>query len=110
MSDAARHLDPAAEPEPRPVLLDLPPDSNNDERRAFIHGDYKLLVFGRDYRIELYNIIKDPGEQKNLRKLEPEKYAEMKALYQKVWGAVPKVKPFGGNKLMGGGRATGPVE
>ena len=99
-----------AEPAARPVLLDLPPDSNNEERRALVHGDYKLLVYGRDYRFGLYHLSADPEEKKNLRKQEPEKFEEMKALYQQVWGAVPKVKPFGGNKLKGGGRATGPME
>jgi choline-sulfatase len=99
-----------AEPAARPVLMDLPPDSNNDERRALVDGDYKLLVYGGDYRFELYNLAADPEEKKNLAKREPEKLTEMKALYQKVWGEVPKVKPFGGNKLMGGGYATGPTE
>ncbi len=90
------------------MLLDLPPDSNNPERRALISGDYKLLVFGNDYRFDLYDLAKDPGELSDLSKKDPEKLAEMKALYEKVWGAVPKVKPYGGNKLMGGGVANGP--
>ena len=34
----------------------------------------------------------------------------MKALYKKVWGEVPKVKPYGGNKLINGRFATGPRE
>ena len=97
-----------ADPESRPVLLDLPADSNNMERRALISGDYKLLVYEKEWRFELYNLKQDPGEKRNLRKQEPEKFKGMKALYRKVWDALPTVKPFGGNKLMGGGYATGP--
>ncbi len=96
------------EPKPRPVLLDLPPDSNNPERRALISGDYKLLVYGRDWKLALYDLKNDPGELKNLAKEKPEKFQEMKKLYQEVWGGVVKVKPYGGNKLMGGGVANGP--
>ncbi len=99
-----------AEPEARPVLLDLPADSNNMERRALISGNYKLLVYEKEWRFELYDLAQDPGEKSDLRKREPEKFAEMKALYRKVWDAIPKVKPFGGNKLMGGSYATGPAE
>ncbi|MBK8994888.1 MAG: sulfatase [Myxococcales bacterium] len=98
-----------ATPKERPVLLDLPADSNNPERRALISGDYKLLVFGNDWRFDLYDLKSDPNETKDLAKSQPEKLAEMKALYQKVWGALPKVKPYGGNKLEGGGVANGPA-
>ncbi|HEY6555614.1 MAG TPA: sulfatase-like hydrolase/transferase [Polyangiaceae bacterium] len=99
-----------AEPEPRPVLLDLPEDSNNPQRRALIDGDLKLLVFEKDYRFELYDLKTDPGEKQNLAKTEPEKLAAMKALYEKTWGAVKTVKPYGGNKLKSGGTANGPMK
>lgn len=95
-------------PKERPVLLDLPADSNNPERRALISGDYKLLVFGADWRFDLYDLKNDPGEKKDLAKSAPDKLAEMKALYQKLWGSLTKVKPYGGNKLEGGGTASGP--
>jgi arylsulfatase A-like enzyme len=98
-----------AAPKERPVLLDLPADSNNPERRALVSGDHKLLVFGNDWRFDLYDVKNDPGETKDLAKQQPEKLAEMKALYQKVWGALPRVKPYGGNKLEGGGVASGPA-
>ncbi len=100
----------AVEPETRPVLLDLPVDSNNPERRAMIHGDYKLMVYGRDYRFDLFNLKEDPGELKDLDKVEKEKFEEMKALYKKTWDAVPKVAPYGGNKLINGRIANGPKD
>jgi choline-sulfatase len=96
--------------EPRPVLMDLPPDSNKSERRALVHGDFKLLVLGNDWRFELFNLKEDPGEERNLAKQQPEKLAELKRVYQELWGKVGKVKPYGGNKLMGGGFANGPAE
>jgi arylsulfatase A-like enzyme len=99
-----------AEPEPRPVLLDLPEDSNNPQRRALIDGDLKLLVFEKDYRFELYDLKTDPEEKQNLAKKEPEKLAAMKALYEKTWEAVKTVKPYGGNKLKSGGTANGPMK
>ncbi len=99
-----------AEAKPRPVLLDLPADSNNPERRALISGDHKLLVYGNDWKFSLYDLKNDPGELKDLAKSEPEKLAEMKQRYQEVWGSVVKVKPYGGNKLMGGGVANGPAQ
>src|SRR5262245_5243170 len=64
--------------DPRPVLLDLPADSNNPERRALIDGTWKLLVFGSDFRFDLYDLENDPGESKNLAKQDPEKLASMK--------------------------------
>jgi arylsulfatase A-like enzyme len=94
--------------EARPVLLDLPADSNNPERRALVDGNLKLMVFGNDWRFELYDLADDPGETKDLAKKRPEDLADMKRRYQKLWGPLPKVKPYGGNKLEGGGTATGP--
>jgi arylsulfatase A-like enzyme len=95
-------------PEQRPVLLDLPADSNNPERHALIVGDYKLLVFEGGWRKDLYDLAKDPGETKDLAKEQPEKFKEMVELWDKTWAGVSKVKPYGGNKLIGGGTASGP--
>jgi arylsulfatase A-like enzyme len=96
--------------EPRPVLLDLPQDTNNPERRAVISGDYKLLVFESGWRKDLYNLKDDPGEQKNLAKEQPEKLEEMQQLFDKEWGKYARIKPYGGNKLRGGGVANGPMK
>jgi arylsulfatase A-like enzyme len=94
--------------DPRPVLLDLPADSNNPERRAYIEGKLKLLVFGNDYRFDLYDLESDPGETKNLAKTDPAELSRMKVAYQKLWSPLAKVKPYGGNTLEGGGTASGP--
>ncbi len=98
------------EAEPRPVLIDLPADSNNPERRAMIDGDFKLIVYGHDYRFELYNLKDDAGEQHDLAKKDPDKLEAMKKRYKELWSAVHTVKPYGGNKLIDGSTANGPME
>jgi hypothetical protein len=99
----------AEPPKPRePIILDLPDDSHNPQVRAVISGDYKIIVYGT-WRYELFNLKKDPGEEHDLAKEEPEKFAEMKALFEKTWSTIPAVKPFGGIKLKGGSTANGPM-
>jgi len=98
------------EAKPRPVLLELPADTNNPERRALISGDYKLLVFESGWRTDLYNLKDDPGETKNLAKEQPEKLAELKREFDAEWSKYQRIKPFGGNQLRGGGTATGPMK
>jgi len=94
----------------RPVLLELPADTNNPERRAIISGDFKLLVFESGWRMDLYNLKDDPGETKNLAKEQPEKLAELKREFEAEWAKYQRIKPFGGNELRGGGTANGPMK
>jgi arylsulfatase A-like enzyme len=95
--------------EPRPVLLDLPKDTNNPERRALIAGDYKLLYFESGWRTDLYNLAQDPNEENNLAKSQPDKLEELKKQFEQAWGKYQRIAPFGGNKLTGGGVANGPM-
>jgi hypothetical protein len=92
-----------------PIVLDLPEDSHNPPRRAVISGDYKLTVWGANWRHYLYNLEEDPGEERDLAKVEPEKLEEMKALYDRTWADIPQIEPFGGMKLLSGRKATGPT-
>jgi arylsulfatase A-like enzyme len=97
-----------AEPDNRePIVLDLPEDRNNPERRAIIQGDYKLIVKG-DGRKLLFNLKTDPGELKDLAKAEVGKLAEMQKLYDKTWQGIDIVAPYGGMKLRSGKVADGP--
>jgi len=41
-------------------------------------GDYKLIEFFEDEHIELYNLKEDPGEQKDLSKIMPDKARELR--------------------------------
>jgi hypothetical protein len=70
----------------------------------------KLLVFGNDWRFDLYDLESDPGETKNLAKTNPSELLRMKTAYLKAWAPLAKVKPYGGNVLEGGGTANGPEQ
>lgn len=92
-----------------PIVVELTEDSNNPQRRAIVSGDYKLTVRGRGAAYFLYNLTADPGEEKNLASEQPEKLAEMKALYEKTFATIPSIDPYGGNKLESGRLANGPM-
>jgi arylsulfatase A-like enzyme len=94
---------------PRPILLDLPVDTNNPERRALVHGGYKLIVLGSDEAFQLYDLIQDPKELQNLAKVAPDRLEQMKAVYRRVWGRVKKVRAYGGVELSDGSYAKGPT-
>ncbi len=99
-----------AEPDNRePIVLDLPEDRNNPERHAIISGDYKLIVKGDGSRQELYNLAKDPGEQSDLAKKQPDKLGEMRKLYDETWSKLDVVQAYGGMKLRTGTKADGPM-
>ncbi len=100
-----------APPENRePIVSELTEDSHNPPRRAIIQGDYKLITFGAGAKYLLFNLKKDPGEQTDLSKTEPEKLEEMKALSKSFYEKLPTVEPHGGMKLKEGGTARGPRE
>lgn len=92
-----------------PIVLELTEDSNNPQRRAIISGKYKLTVRGRGAAYFLYDLEADPGELKDVSKDQPAAFGEMKALYEKTFGAIPSILPFGGNKLESGKIANGPM-
>lgn len=64
---------------------------------AVREGDYKLIeFFERGGSIELYNLRRDPGEQRNLAQLEPAKAAELHRVlqaWQRETGAAIPTKP-----------------
>ena len=49
---------------------------------AIRQGDFKLIEFFEDHRLELYNLRTDPGEQNNLTETMPDKTQELHALMQ----------------------------
>ncbi len=99
-----------AKPEVRETLLfELAEDSHNPPRRAIIHGDYKLIVYGKGWKYLLFNLKTDPGEETDLAKTEGEKLEQMKTLLEAEFAKVPSVEPYGGMKLKGGGTAKGPM-
>jgi choline-sulfatase len=68
--------------EERDVIVDLPRTSDNDRRRALIHGKYKLLAFGDDDAYGLYDVVADPLESDDLKRKDKTLFEEMKKLYK----------------------------
>jgi arylsulfatase A-like enzyme len=100
-----------AEPDNRePILLDLPADTYNPNTRVVIKGDHKLIEDpGPKYK--LFNLTEDPGERLNLAP-NPKHAAileEMKKVFDDAWAPYGHVAPYGGRKLVGGGKADGPM-
>ncbi|MGK3993689.1 sulfatase [Sorangium sp. So ce1024] len=90
-----------AKPEPRDVIVDLPRTSDNDRRRALIHGRYKLTAYGDDERFDLFDVVADPGETKDLKREQASVFEEMKALYKERSAAIKDVCPKNTAKLKG---------
>jgi arylsulfatase A-like enzyme len=88
-------------PEPRDVIVDLPRTSDNDRRRALIHGQYKLIAWGDDLAWEFFDIVADPGELKDLKKSEKAAFEAMKARYKEAVGRVKDRCPNHTEKLKG---------
>lgn len=84
------------EAEPRDVACDLPEDTHNERRRAFYHGDYKIIAKANDFRYELYNLKDDPGETVDLMKKEPEKAKEMVERYKEYSATIIEAPIKGG--------------
>jgi len=69
-------------PGDRPLFWHYPHYGNQggSPGAAVRKGDYKLIEFFEDGRIELYNLAEDIGEQHDLSKTIPEKAAELRGL------------------------------
>lgn len=94
-----------------PIVMELAETTNNPHYRAIVQGDYKLIVEGRGagWSHELYDLSRDPGEERDLAKEQPEKLAAMKALLAETFAKIPSVEPYGGSKLHYGRSAQGPM-
>jgi arylsulfatase A-like enzyme len=68
-------------PELRDVVVDLPRTSDNFRRRALVHDRHKIIAFGDDFRYQLYDVVADPGEKRDLRKRDKPLYERMKKRY-----------------------------
>lgn len=88
-------------PEPRDVILDLPRTSDSFRRRALIHENYKIIAYDDDYRFEVYDLARDPGEKKDLRKTDTEVYEQMKARYFEHIKRIHEVCPKMRDRLKG---------
>jgi choline-sulfatase len=90
------------EPEPmRPIVVDLPRADIMDRRRAVVDGDYKIIALGDEAEWLMFDVKKDPSEEHDLRESEPDRFAAMKELYEKLSATIPNFEIPGGIPLKG---------
>ncbi len=85
----------------RDVVIDLPKTSDNFRRRALVWQRYKLLALDDDFRFELYDLVDDPGETRELHAQLPAVFADMKKRYQAASRRIHDVCPKMRDKLKG---------
>jgi arylsulfatase A-like enzyme len=90
-----------AQPEARPVIAELPRADLMDRRRALIDGDYKLIAFGDDQSYQMYKVSEDFKEERDLVKVEPERFEMMKKRYLEISASIPNVPIVGSAPLKG---------
>jgi arylsulfatase A-like enzyme len=69
--------------------------SGNRPSGAVRAGDYKLIEWYEDGQVELYDLVNDLGEQKNLAATEPEKAAELRRMLHEWRGEMNARMPAG---------------
>ena len=79
-------------PEPRDVVIDLPMTSNNDKRRALVHGNEKMIGFGRDELVKLFDLENDPTEKSPITK--GDAFTAMTQRYRAASKAIKEIEPY----------------
>ncbi|MBX3258515.1 MAG: sulfatase [Labilithrix sp.] len=79
-------------PAERDVVLDLPMTSDNDKRRAVVRGTWKIVAYGREESLRLYDLAADPEEKTAITR--GEKFDEMARLYRQLAKDVKEVPPY----------------
>jgi arylsulfatase A-like enzyme len=80
-----------APPEERDVIVDLPMTSDNDKRRALVHGHQKIIAFGKDEILRLFDLDVDPGELHPITS--GDAFRDMVARYRAFATTVKEVAP-----------------
>jgi choline-sulfatase len=78
------------EPAGRDVFIDMPAGPNNDERRAFIHGDLKLTI-SNGVRYQLFDLAADPGEKDDLSDDKP-RLKEARGVYDALRARLREIR------------------
>jgi len=79
-------------PVERDVVLDLPMTSDNDKRRALVHGSLKMIAFGKEESLKLFDLAADPGENSPITK--GEQFDAMAKRYRELSKNIREVPPF----------------
>jgi arylsulfatase A-like enzyme len=83
--------------ERRTVVLDLPADDLQGQRRAIIEGNLKLIVSGqgKGQRAALFDLEADPEERNDLAPADDARLRHMQALYERVSAGMASGKVHG---------------
>ena len=84
-----------ADAAPRDVVLDLPMTSDNDKRRALVQGRMKMIGFGKEEALRLYDLDKDPEEKSPI--MRGEAFDAMAKRFREISKGVKEVAPTGCN-------------
>jgi choline-sulfatase len=79
-------------PEPRDIAIDLPATSDNDRRRAFLHGKYKLIAFGTEAYNQVFDLEADPEEKSPI--VRGEAFADMVSRFKAYEKTLKDVPPY----------------
>jgi arylsulfatase A-like enzyme len=85
----------------RDVVLDLPRTSNSDRRRALVRGPLKLYAFGDDEAFQLFDLERDPREERNAAWTRRAELEELRRAYEALDRKILHVCPAPGVKLTG---------
>jgi len=80
----------------RPVVVDLPRCDIMDRRRAVIDDNWKIVELGDDQEWLLFDVVKDPKEENDLKDKDPDRFEAMKELYKKLSDGIPN-EPIAGH-------------
>jgi choline-sulfatase len=79
-------------PAERDVILDLPMTSDNDKRRALVRGNLKIVGYGKEESLRLYDVAADPEEKSPITK--GEKFDDMARRFREMSKGVREVVPY----------------
>jgi arylsulfatase A-like enzyme len=77
--------------EPRDVVIDLPMTSDNDKRRAIVHDKLKIVAYGKDELLRLFDLEADPDEKAPITR--GEQFDAMAKRYREFAKNVKEVAP-----------------
>lgn len=76
----------------REVIIDLPTTSDSDKRRALVRGKDKVIAFGEQGAVRLYDVVADPEEKKPIMK--GDTFDAMSKRYREIAKAIKEVPPY----------------
>ncbi|HVJ89833.1 MAG TPA: hypothetical protein VM580_08505, partial [Labilithrix sp.] len=76
----------------RDVVIDLPMTSDNDKRRALVRGNLKIIAYGKDETLRLYDLAADPEEKHPITR--GDAFDDMARRYRELSKNVTEVMPY----------------